>query len=136
MSTTYAISPTVLRLQRRFPLRPIRSEKEYNDATAVLGELFGRDDLDKDRQDYVDTLLLLIGRYEDEHHAIDVSHLSPADALRHLMGANDMKQADLVRLLKCGQGMASMIMSGERGVSKEHAKVLARRFKVDVSLFL
>jgi HTH-type transcriptional regulator/antitoxin HigA len=136
MSTTYAISDAFVNLQRRFPLRPIKSEQEYEDATAALDDLFGRNDLDEDHQNYVDTLLLLIGSYEQEQHAIDASDRTPADALRFLMEANDMKQADLVRFLGCSQSAASMMMSGQRGIAREHAKRLAERFKVDVSLFL
>ena len=114
----------------------IRSEQEYEDATAALDDLFGRNDLDEDHQNYVETLLLLIGNYEQQHHAIDTSDRTPADALRILMEANGMQQADLMQILECSQSAASMMMSGQRNITKEHAKLLANRFKVSVSLFL
>src|SRR5688572_485542 len=113
---------------------PIRNGHEYDHATAALDDLFGRSDLDEDHQNYVDTLLLLIGNYEQQHHAIDTSARTPVDALRILMDANDMKQADLVRFLGCSQSAASMMMSGQRRITKEYAKRLTERFKVKVSL--
>jgi HTH-type transcriptional regulator/antitoxin HigA len=70
MSTTKTGSPTgrrrdnarYLELVRRFPLRPIRTKRDYRLATKVMEELAirGEDDLNGDERDYLDVLTDLV----------------------------------------------------------------------------
>ena len=119
---------------KRFPLRPIRNEQEYDDATAVAQDLFLRK-LDAGEQEYLDALTTFISAYEDKHYDFDTSGKSPLDILRHLMDANEMKPADLAGIIG-SQPAASMILTGRRSISKTQAKRLAERFHVDAGLFL
>jgi antitoxin component HigA of HigAB toxin-antitoxin module len=51
------------------------------------------------------------------------------------MSENDMTAADLGRLLG-NSGLASMILHGKRAISKTNAKILAKRFGLNVGLFI
>ena len=117
------------------PLMAIRSEAEYDRATAVAQDLMGRDDLDEDQGRYLDTIITLISAYEAKEYDFDRDSLSPLEALQTLLEANQMTPADLGRVIG-SQPYASMILAGKRQISKDNAKKLAERFKVDAGLFI
>jgi HTH-type transcriptional regulator/antitoxin HigA len=124
---------TYMELVRRFPLKTIKNDHEHEDATNVISELMGRD-LDGGAGDYLDALLVLVNKYEDEHHAIDET-MTPQQALRSLMASNTLSQADIGRIIG-SESAVSMFLSGDRDLSKAQIKKLADRFKVDASLFI
>jgi HTH-type transcriptional regulator/antitoxin HigA len=123
---------TYMELVRRFPLKTIKNDDEHEEATSVISELMGRD-LDSGAGDYLDALLVLVNKYEDEHHAID-ERMTPQQALRSLMGSNTLSQADIGRIIG-SESAVSMFLKGDRDLSKAQIKKLADRFKVDASLF-
>ena len=53
-------------LMHGFPLRPIRTEKELDQAIEVIDSLLDRADLTAAEEDYLDLLGDLVERYEDE----------------------------------------------------------------------
>lgn len=60
--------------------------------------------------------------------------VEPKEVLRILMSQHCLKQGDLA---DCGsQGRISDILHGRRGISKEIARKLARRFNVSAALSL
>ena len=120
-----------------FPLVAIRSEAEYDRATAVAQSLFGREDLDEDQDRYLDALCDLVSAYEARAYDFDhrPTELAPLAILKHLMDANGMGPADLGRLIGSAP-YASMILRGRRKISPANAKKLAARFRVDAGLFL
>jgi HTH-type transcriptional regulator/antitoxin HigA len=131
----YRLGKSYLGLLKRFPLLAIRSEPEYDQATAVAQDLMGRDDLDEDQGRYLDTIITLISAYEAKEYDFDRDNLSPLEALQTLLEANQMTPADLGRVIG-SQPYASMILAGKRQISKDNAKKLAERFKVDAGLFI
>jgi HTH-type transcriptional regulator/antitoxin HigA len=124
---------TYIELVRRFPLRPIKNDNEHAQASAILSELMGRD-LDAGSGDYLDALIVFVNKYEDEHHAID-EHMTPQEALRALMSANGLRQADIGKMIG-SESAVSMFLAGDRGLSKSQIKKLAERFKIDPTVFL
>lgn len=121
-------------LVRRFPLKPIKDDAEHEQATEIIGELLGRK-LDGGSSDYLDTLILVVNKYEDEHHSHLGIDLSPREALRAIMDANNMSQADIGQVIG-SESAVSMFLKGERELSKSHIKALVARFHVDAVLFL
>ena len=119
---------------RRFPLRPIRDDERHAEAVGIIAELMGRE-VDAGTSDYLDTLILLVNKYEDENHTPRGAHLSPQEALRSIMNANQMSQAEMGRVIG-SESAVSMFLSGGRQLSKSHIKALVARFRVDASLFL
>lgn len=130
---THSIPDAYLDLIHRFPLRPIRNDGEHEAATEVLQDLIGRD-LNGGEEDYYETLLLLVTQYEEQHHGVD-EEMEPLEALRALMEANGMRQADLARTIG-SQPAASMILNGQRSLSKAQIIKLCDRFKVSPDLFM
>jgi HTH-type transcriptional regulator/antitoxin HigA len=126
-------SDPYLDLVREFPLRTIKSDAEHDRAIAVASRLMGTD-LDEGSGDYLDTLLVLITKYEDEHHAVDES-MTPQQALRALMKANELTQADIGRIIG-SESAVSMFLAGSRGLSKAQIKKLSARFHLNSAVFL
>src|SRR5438105_241564 len=57
-----------LKLVRQFPLRPIRSEEELDQALVMLNTLLDRGILEAAEADYLDVLGDLVERYEQQAH--------------------------------------------------------------------
>ena len=121
-------------LIRRFPLKPIKDDAAHEQAVEMVGRLMGRK-LDDGANDYLDTLILLVNKYEDEHHTPMGMDLSPRQALRAIMDANGLTQADIGRIIG-SESAVSMFLKGERGLSKTQIRALAQEFRVDAGLFL
>jgi HTH-type transcriptional regulator/antitoxin HigA len=122
-----------MELVRRFPLKTIKDDDAHERAAGMISELMGRD-LDSGAGDYLDTLLVLVNRYEEEHHAIDES-MPPRRALKALMESNNLSQADIGRIIG-SESAVSMFLKGERDLSKSQIKKLAERFRVDAGMFI
>jgi HTH-type transcriptional regulator/antitoxin HigA len=137
MKTLAKLKDSYFDLVRRFPLVPIKSEKQYDAALAFLRKLAIRDEssLDSGEKSYLEALTRFVEDYEQQHHRIAVAHLKPLDALKYLMAENGMKAIDLGRLLG-NRSLASQILNDKRALSKTHMFILAERFNVDPGLFL
>jgi len=130
-------SSTYLALIDQMPLRPLRSERDYDRAAVVLDRLAIRQEgsLDQGEQDYLDTLTMLVEAFDRERHRLAAKKLDPLAAIKYLMEESGMTQASLGRLLG-SRAMASLILNGHRGLSKGHIRKLAGHFKVSAELFL
>ncbi len=117
------------------PPHVIRSENDYDRVIAFMDKLLARPKLSRGQSDFFETWTVLIGAYEDVHHAIDTSDISGLDALKYLLEQNNMTASDLGNLLG-NRSLGSKILRGERELSKSHIRLLADRFKVDAGLFL
>lgn len=130
---TSRVRDTYLELVQRFPLKMIKNDEQHEEATDVIASLLGRK-LDSGGGDYLDALLVLVSKYEDEHHGV-ADTMTPQQALRALMEFNQLSQADIGRIIG-SESAVSMFFKGDRGLSKAQISKLAARFKVDASLFL
>jgi HTH-type transcriptional regulator/antitoxin HigA len=117
------------------PPHVIRDETDYDIVIEFMDKLLARPKLTKGQTEFFETWTVLIGDYEDKHHAIDTSHMSGLDSLKYLLEQNDMNASDLGNLLG-SRSLGSKILRGERELSKTHLRILAERFKVDAGLFL
>jgi HTH-type transcriptional regulator/antitoxin HigA len=125
---------TYMDLIQRFPLKPIKNDAAHARAVALVGELLGRN-LDAGAGDYLDTLLLLVNTYEDQNHTPMGLDLTPRQALRAIMDANNLTQADIGRIIG-SESAVSMFLRGQRELSKPQIKALVERFRIDATLFL
>jgi HTH-type transcriptional regulator/antitoxin HigA len=121
----------------RFPLRPLRSERDYDAAALVLDALAVRPEgsLDAGEQDYFDTLTILVEAYDRDHFELQADNRDGLDMLKYVMQEKGMTQAELGRLLG-NRALASLILNGHRQLSKSHVRKLADYFKVSPALFL
>lgn len=125
-----------LELVREFPLKVIKTSEAHDAAMAMLAKLGvrGDDALDEGELAYMEALARFVADYEDAHHRVDLSSMTAGDVLNHLIQSGATTAAELNTML--GQSTASAVRTGKRGLSKENAKRLAERFKVDVALFV
>ncbi len=117
-----------------FMPKAIHDEIDYENTVKVIDALAGHE-LGDEQELFLDTLSTLVEAYEDEHHAIKTRGLSPIEALKFLMEEHEMTAADLGRLLG-ERTLGSKVMRGDRKIGLKYARLLARRFGVDVSLFI
>jgi HTH-type transcriptional regulator/antitoxin HigA len=113
--------------------RPIHDKVEFQNVAEITDAMAGHE-LTADQEDYFDLLCRLIEDYEKEH--VDAPKVSGLDMLKHILEANDMSAADLARLLKVHRTLGAMILRGERKLTLNHVRTLARRFRVSADLFL
>lgn len=117
-----------------FPLRPIRDDAEYDRAAAVLASFVLRDDLTADEQDYFEVLTMIVRAYDDEAWPRDPDDRSPLKRLKSLMETSGMTPAGLGDVLG-SRPAASMVLSGQRELSKNHIRRLADHFKMSPAHF-
>jgi HTH-type transcriptional regulator/antitoxin HigA len=131
------VSADYLALIRRFPLHPLRDDRDYDAAVEALDNLAVRPEgsLTPGEQDYFETLTMLVQAYDEQQADLATADISPLDMLKYLMEQSGMSTADLGRLLG-NRGLASSILHGRRGLSKTHIRKLASHFKVSPALFL
>ena len=123
-----------LALNRRFPLRPIRSDDDLARANAIIDELVVRDDLDQAEDDYLDVLGDLAWKYEEEAHPLP--SVSGEAMLRHIIESRDLTQAEVARGAGIAEPTISAILSGRRSLNRDHIEALARHFKVSPAVFI
>src|SRR5512146_3339715 len=130
IATSRKVRASYLGLVEQFPLRTIKSRPEHAEAVAFLSKLAiqGRDD--EGSMQYMETLSQLIDDYErDEGLKLDLSHLTPVDALRPLMEVHGLSITGLEKLLG-SQGTLADVLAGLRQLSKAMIRKLAQRFGV------
>ena len=113
--------------------RPIHDQVEFQNVTEITDALAGHK-LTPDQEDYFDLLCRLIEDYEKER--VDTPEVTAREALQHLLDAHGMTAADLARLLEVHRTLGAMILRGERKLTLDHVRTLARHFGVSADVFL
>jgi HTH-type transcriptional regulator/antitoxin HigA len=120
-------------LVRRFPLRPIRSEKELDRAIEVIHSLVVRDRI-QEEDDYLDVLSDLVEQYEDIHYPM--GPVSDAAMLQSLIEAKGITAEQVSRATKIPRATLSAILNGKRLPTRDQVAKLSKYFKVPRGLFL
>jgi len=125
-------------LVRRFPLRPIRSESQYDAAVEIMNRLAVRKEgtLDAAEQDYLEVLSDLVAAYDEKNFPIPSDDLSPRERLAAMVSEAGMTHGDLAAILGVSRPLASLLLDGRRQLTASHIRKLAARFKVDAGYFL
>ncbi len=123
-----------LNLVRQFPLRPIRSDKELDQAIDIIDSLIDQDRLQPEEKDYLDVLSDLVERYETEHHAIPP--LADSELLRHLIETKRVSQVETARATGIAESTISEVLAGRRKLSRLHIGKLSRFFGVQPAAFM
>lgn len=112
--------------------RVIATDAENERAIAEPERLDSLPRMTAEQKSLADLLTLLIERYEQR---CDLGHAEPIEALRTLMEERGLRRRDLIEVFG-SSSVASDVMNGKRGISKQHARRLADFFHVPVSLFI
>ena len=131
------VDPDYLALIRRFPLRPIRDDADYAAAAEILDAMVTRDenDLTPGERDYLDALTRFVEDYDQQHHLIGPDARTPLARLKSLMDSARITPAALGDIIG-SRPAASMILGGQRELSKAQIRRLAAHFKLDAGYFL
>ena len=122
-----------LELVFRFPLRPIRSDKELNAAVQMVDSLLDRKDLASEEGDYLEVLGDLIEQYESEAHPI--APVSDVQMLRHLIEAKGVSQTEVSKATGIADSTISEVLKGKRSLNRHHIGILSRYFNVSPGVF-
>jgi HTH-type transcriptional regulator / antitoxin HigA len=112
----------------------IRTARDYKRASAVMDQLL--DEVGEDEKhplaEVLDYLSNQVETYETNH--VKIPDAPPRDVLRFLMEQQGLTQSDLANCAP--QSRISEILNGRREISKDLAKALAKRFEVNVGMFI
>ncbi|MDB6068046.1 MAG: family transcriptional regulator [Pedosphaera sp.] len=115
--------------------RPIHDAVDYANVVEVTDAMvLWCDDFTRDQTDYFDLLCSLIEEYDAKH--VKWPKVTGLDALKHLLDEQNLAAADLSRLLGGSRNLGSMILRGERKLTLNHVRTLAKRFHISADLFL
>lgn len=125
-------------LIRRFPLRPIRCESQYDAAVGVMNQLAVRREgtLNAAEEDYLEVLSDLVAAYDEKYFPIPSDGLPPHQRLAAMVSETGMTHRDLAAMLGVSRPLASLLLNGRRQLTASHIRKLAARFKVDGGYFL
>jgi antitoxin component HigA of HigAB toxin-antitoxin module len=132
------VPASYLKLVRLFPLRPLANHGEYEAAVRVMEKLAvrGEDDLDAGERDYLDALDEFIAAFDRKHFSLGQDKRTPLQRLKYILAESGTSPAGMRKILGCSQPLVSMILSGERELSKDNIRALSAHFKVDAGLLL
>ena len=114
----------------------IETEEENEKALAIVERLMdkGENNLSPEEDRLFRLLVTLIEDFEDKEYPMgDLA--TPLDTIKLLILEHKLKQNDLADIFG-SQGVVSEVLNGKRGISVNHAKRLAARFKLPVDLFI
>ncbi len=111
----------------------IRTEKENEYYIDLLYSLDQKDNPTAAERELADLLTLLIEAFEDQHYSL--KRATPIENLTELMGANGLKQKDLVDVFGT-PSIISEVLNGKRRLTVEHIQKLSKRFNVSPELFI
>jgi HTH-type transcriptional regulator/antitoxin HigA len=122
-----------LELILRFPLRPLRSDKDLDAAVAVIDALVSRPSLKPEEHDYLEVLGDLVEAYETEAHPL--GPVSDGDLLGHLIEARGVSQSEVSGATGIAVSTISEVLRGKRTLNRAHIGKLARYFHVTPDTF-
>ena len=128
-----SVRDSYLEMIRIFPLRPIRNNRELDQAIGIVDALLDREALDRGESDYLEVLGDLISRHEAAQQFNDDP--SDAELLAHLLEARGLTQAAAARQTRIAGSTFSEVLSGKRKLTREQIEKLALFFNVAPAAF-
>jgi HTH-type transcriptional regulator/antitoxin HigA len=122
-----------LELVQKFPLRPIRSEKELDQAIAVIDALIDQESLNDAEQDYLDILGDIVEAFETKHYPDEP--VSDSDMLQSLLEDWRISQAEVSKATGIAESTISEVLSDKRKLNRKQIGKLSRYFHVSPAVF-
>ncbi len=110
----------------------ITTEVENEQAIALAQELEHRSDLTSEEETFLELLVALIEKFENENYPIP--QRNPHVTLRHLIEENNIKEEDLIDIFG-SKILGIEVINGRHNINQIEAQSLAKFFNVDVELF-
>ena len=122
-------------LCRVFLPRPIHDAVDYANVVEVADAMaLWSDDFSRDQADYFDLLCSLIEEYDSKN--VKWPKVTGIEMLKHLIAEHNLSASHLSRLLGGSRNLGGMILRGERKLTLNHVRALARHFGVSADSFL
>ena len=118
----------------RFPLRPIRSKRELDEAKRIIEELTKQKRRTSDMDDYLEVLSDLVQKHEFMHRPI--ADATPPEILQFFMEERGINQQELATGSDLAPATVSRILKGRQQLNLDHMQKLAKFLDVDMSVFL
>jgi len=113
-------------------IKPIKSEKDYQEALRRLDELFDAKIGTQD-SDEADIIALLIDNYENEYYPIEA--LDPIDAIMIRMEEMHLKQVDLIPEIGC-KSRVSEVLNRKKKLTVDMIRKLTTRLNLSANLLI
>ena len=128
-------SASYLKLAAVFPIRPLHSEVELDEAIRVVDRLLSRKKpLDGQEQGYLDSLSHEIER--DEAANVPMPDVSGTAMLQHLIEARNATLSEVAAKTGIAVSTLSSVLKGKRELNRGHIEKLAPVFGVAPGVFL
>jgi len=111
----------------------ITSKTQYNQYCDILEGFVFSGLKDRDTEDEIELLTVLIEKWDDEHNSF--KDVDPIRLLRSLMDDHKLKAKDLADLLMVSKGYVSDMLNYKKGLSKETIRILSEKFKLNHEAF-
>lgn len=128
------VPKTYLTLLKRFLLRPIQTDDELAQATAVADELACKETFQVGEEAYFDVLCDLIERYETE--TVPMPDMDAASVLRFLIEQRGVTQETVAKETGIASSTISAVLGRSRELTRKHIETLAAYFSVEPAVFL
>jgi HTH-type transcriptional regulator/antitoxin HigA len=113
-------------------IKPIKSEKDYQEALQRLDELFDAK-IGTPESDEADILALLIDNYENEYYPIEAP--DPIEAIMIRMEEMQIKQVDLIPEIG-GKSRVSEVLNRKRKLTVDMIRKLTTRLDLSPNLLI
>ena len=113
-------------------VKPIRTEKDYDDAMRELDALLSSSVLDEDK---VDVLTVLIHAFEQQHHRPEISAPEPIDVILFVMEQRGLTRADLQPMIG-ERGRVSDILTRKRPLTIGMIRRLSAGLNIPADLLI
>jgi HTH-type transcriptional regulator/antitoxin HigA len=113
-------------------VRPIRTEKDYENALARLEVIFDAKPNSKEG-DEAEILSMLIENYENEHYPIEAP--DPIEAIRIRMEEMNLKQKDLVGVIG-GKSRVSEVLNRKKRLTVDMIRELEKLLQISASVLV
>jgi antitoxin component HigA of HigAB toxin-antitoxin module len=115
--------------------RTIHDKNEFDETVRVM-DWIAIQAHNTDMEDYAATLADLVTTYEVANDLRVKPKLSGLELLKEIVSRSGVTQVKLASILGVEQGTVSKIMTGDRSITIEHAKRIAKHFKVKAAALL
>ena len=115
--------------------RPLHDAADYAAARQAIEPLVGFEErLNADQADYLEAVSSFIEAYDQAR--VKWPKEKPLDTLKFLLEQHEMSAADLSRTLGRDRSLGPKLLRGERRLTVDHIRTLARRFNVEPGVLL
>ena len=122
-------------LCQRYVPRPLHDTADYAAARQAIAPLLGFEErLSADQADYLEAVSSFIEAYD--RVGVKWPKGTALDTLKFLLEQHEMSAADLARVLGGDRSMGPKLLCGERRLTVDHIRALARHFHIEPGVLL